>query len=82
MLEVDVRSSEYSDKSLSQRVTTFLCSRHFPEFRQLSVEADNGFVTLSGKLSTHYQKQVALTSCSRVAGVLKMVDQIIVDSKS
>ena len=82
MLEVDVRSSDYSDDILSRRVTSYLCSRHFPEFRQLLVEADNGYVTVSGTLSTHYQKQVALTSCSRVAGVINMVDQIVVDSNS
>lgn len=76
MFEVDVRRSDYSDEVLSQRVTNFLSSRHFPEFRELSIEVDNGHVTLSGTLPTHYQKQVAITSCRRVAGVLEMVDRI------
>ena len=76
MFEVDVRRSDYSDEVLFQRVTNFLSSRHFPEFRGLSVEVDNGYVTLSGTLPTHYQKQVAITSCRRVAGVLEMIDRI------
>ena len=76
MLEVDVRRSEYSDSLLYQRVTSFLSSRHFPEFRDLLVEVDNGYVTISGILESHYQKQVALESCRRVAGVLATNDQI------
>jgi len=76
MFEVDVSRIDYSDEILSRRVSTFLSSRHFPEFRRLSIEVDNGNVTLSGTLPTHYQKQVAITSCRRVAGVLEMVDRI------
>ena len=80
MLEVDVRRSDYSDETLSRRVSNYLSTRHFPEFRELLVDASNGNVTLTGTLTSHYQKQVALTSCRRVAGVLCMVDRIKVCS--
>ena len=76
MIEVDVRRSDYANDTLRRRVKTFLFSRHFPEFRNLSVEADDGSITLTGRLPTHYQKQIALDSCRRVAGVLELVDRI------
>lgn len=82
MFEVDVRRVEFANDALSQRVKSFLCSRHFPEFRDLSIEVDDGAVTLSGTLSSHYQKQIALNSCRRVAGVLETLDNIEVLKKA
>lgn len=68
--------SESSDLDLAQRVKAFLNSRHFPVFRHLTVAVRNGAVTISGKVQTFYEKQVALNSCQRVAGVLTLVDGI------
>lgn len=82
MFEVDVRRIEYANDALCLRVRSFLCSRHFPEFRDLLIEVDDGTVTLSGTLSSHYQKQIALNSCRRVAGVLDTRDKIKVLKKA
>jgi osmotically-inducible protein OsmY len=71
--------SEYSDAEIAQRVRTFLTSRHFPAFRALEVDVHNGLVSLRGHVRTFYEKQVALNSCRRVAGVLALDDQIKVD---
>jgi osmotically-inducible protein OsmY len=65
---------EYDDEDLRFRVFNFLHSRHFPKLRVLQVKAQNGVVTLSGKVTSYYEKQVALNSCRRVAGVLSLVD--------
>ena len=73
---------EYPDDDLRQRVSSFLRSRHFPAFRGLQVGAQDGAVTISGEVCSFYEKQVALDSCRRVAGVLSMVDQIVVSHVS
>ena len=82
MFETDVQRSDYSDRLLQRRVSNFLSSRHFPDFRYLTIDVDNGCVTLSGILYSHYQKQVALDSCRRVAGVLNLSDQIQIKKRS
>jgi len=69
---------DFLDEDLQQRVARFLISRHFPAFRNLEVDVEHGAVTLTGKLDSYYEKQVALTSCQRVAGVLTLVDEIAV----
>ena len=70
---------EYSDDDIRMRVSRFLSSRHFSGFRNISVNVRHGEVTLTGTVCSFYEKQVALTSCRRVAGVLNMVDKIVVD---
>ena len=67
---------DYPDDDLKDRIQSYLSSRHFPAFRELDVEVDNGKVTLSGKVDSYYEKQVALNCCGRVAGVLQTVDDV------
>ena len=75
---------EYDDCDVQSRVQSFLRSRHFPTFQELDVDVHNGAVTLSGEVQSYYEKQVALNSCRRVAGVLTLVDEIdvLVDEPS
>ena len=70
--------AQIRDKDLQHRVASYLGSRHFPAFRDLQVDVDHGAVTVSGRLSTYYEKQVAINACRRVAGVLQLVDDISV----
>ena len=70
------------DETLQFRVEMFLKSRHFPDFEKLNVHVENGAVCLSGELNSYYEKQVAINSCRRVAGVGHLVDQIAVSVKS
>lgn len=72
---------EFTDQELQFRVQSFLNSRHFPTFEELSVEVHDGAVTLSGALSTYYEKQVAINSCRRVAGVLALIDDIVIATR-
>lgn len=71
---------DFPDQELEFRVKSFLSSRHFPGFENIKVNVVNGSVTLSGSVSSFYEKQVAMNSCQRVAGVIKLVDQIGVES--
>ncbi len=67
---------EYPDDDLKHRVESFLFSRHFPGFRDLSVQVENGTVTVTGEVNSYYEKQIAINSCRRVAGVLCVADEI------
>lgn len=69
---------DYPDDDLHRRISSFLFSRHFPAFRSLRIEVEHGNVTLRGEVQSYYEKQVALTSCQHVAGVLSLVDEISV----
>jgi osmotically-inducible protein OsmY len=69
-----------SDQDLRQHVVRFLNSRHFPVFRNLDIEVERGSVTLSGVVHSYYEKQIALTSCQTVPGVMSLVDQVSVES--
>jgi hypothetical protein len=69
---------DYPDQDLLQRIQCFLRSQHFPAFRDLAVHVENGHVCLVGEVGSFYEKQVAINSCQRVAGVLSLVDQVTV----
>jgi len=68
--------AEQADSELVRRVTSFLNSRSMPGLRRLSIEAHHGTVTLSGRVRSFYEKQVATHSCRRVAGVRQLVDKV------
>ena len=69
----------YPDEDILRRVTGYLSTRHFPNFRELDVEVDQGSVTVSGRLPSYYEKQVAINTCQRVAGVIELIDEIVVE---
>ena len=69
---------DYPDEDVRSRVARFLNSRHFPAFRYLSITVEHGAVTLTGEVRSYYEKQVAMTSCQHVVGVLSLTDEISV----
>ncbi len=74
-----IRPEEHQDLDLKNRVSHYLDSQHFPSFRRLSIEAESGHVTIMGTVCSFYERQVAVSSCQQVAGVLKLIDLIVVD---
>ncbi len=70
------------DDDLRRRVSNYLASRQIEGFENLEIDADLGNVIISGKLDSYYEKQLALHSCQRVAGVLNLVDKITVGAKA
>jgi osmotically-inducible protein OsmY len=42
----------------------------------LQVDVQEGTVTLRGRVASFYEKQVAIHSCQRVAGVHKLIDAV------
>jgi osmotically-inducible protein OsmY len=71
---------DYPDEDLRRRISSFLGSRHFPAFRRLEVSVLAGAVTVRGQVGSYYEKQVALDTCRRVAGVLRTIDQVEVEA--
>ena len=69
---------DYPDEDVKVRVARFLSSRHFSTLMEIEVEVLHGQVTLTGEVDSFYEKQVAMNSCQRVAGVLSLVDHISV----
>ena len=67
---------DYPDHDVRSRVSRFLNSRHFPAFRNLDITVQHGAVTLSGEVQSYYEKQIAMTSCQHVVGVLSLTDEI------
>ncbi len=67
---------DYPDEDVRSRVSRFLNSRHFPAFRHLDISVEHGAVTLTGEVQSYYEKQIAMTSCQHVVGVLSLTDEI------
>lgn len=74
-----IRPEEHQNLDLENRVCNYLEGQHFPSFKKLNVEAVQGCVTITGTVCSFYERQVAISSCQQVAGVLKLIDLILVD---
>jgi BON domain len=70
--------STAADNDLRRRVKTFLSTSHRPGLRALEVEAHGGVVRLRGKVKTFYEKQLSAQLAQRVAGVVRLIDEVIV----
>lgn len=70
---------EQSDRDLKRRVGIYLAGQHVPGLRHLEIEAENGTVTLRGRVHSFYERQLCQSLCRRVAGVLQYIDAIDVE---
>lgn len=68
--------SPETDRDLERRVIQFLLSKHRPGLRQLEVSAQQGTVVVRGTVRSFYEKQMCHDICRRVAGVIRLVDEI------
>jgi osmotically-inducible protein OsmY len=69
----------YRDEDIALRVEEFLSRQHFPSFQQLDIEVTQGKLTVRGGAESFYEKQVAMSVCQHVPGVLQFVDEISVN---
>lgn len=76
MQAITATLSQTTDRDLERRVVNYLNERHVPGLRHLEVEAHNGTVTVSGRVSSFYEKQLCQAVCCRVAGVVRYIDDI------
>ena len=64
------------DALLNRRVKNFLYDRHVPKADGLAVESHFGTLVISGTLASKHDKWLCLECCRRVAGVVKLIDQV------
>ncbi len=74
--------SSGADRDLERRVMNFLVGRQVPSLRQIAVEADCGTVTMRGRVYSFHHKQLCINCCTRVAGVVRLVDELTVAAPS
>lgn len=77
----DDRLAEH-DRDLKSRVTNYLLGYKMPSLRNIDIEADNGTVIVRGRVPTYYQKQLCINCSRRVAGVVRLIDQVEVTGPS
>ena len=68
------------DDDLALRVRLFLSGRHRPALRNLEVTVRGGMVLLRGRVATFHHKQLAIEFTRRVAGVLRILDELVVEA--
>jgi osmotically-inducible protein OsmY len=66
----------HQDADLERRVVNFLLGYKIPALRGIEVRSDRGEVTLQGRVSSFYQRQLCISCCRHVAGVIDVVDRI------
>ena len=71
-----IQSTYDNDLLLENRIAQYLFDRSRPSLQSVSIEANRGQVTLRGRVKTFYEKQLCICSCQRVAGVIRLIDQL------
>ena len=74
--------TEEADRDLERRVVSLLLGRQLPALRRVAVQAREGCVTLRGRVASFYEKQMALSCCRSVDGVVSVDDQVAVSPYS
>ena len=67
-----------NDRDLTNRVSRYLADRNKSSLRNLRVDASGGIVKVSGTVRSFYEKQLCQQVCRRVAGVIKLIDDVSV----
>lgn len=73
----DFEPDTQADEDLANRVRQYLLMKR-QEFRGVHVESEDGEVRLMGEVGSFYLRQLAISSASRVAGALRIIDLLSV----
>ena len=68
------------DSELERRIGIFFASQSRPALRAVEVMAADGVVTLRGQVHSYYEKQLSMHLAARVAGVLRLKDELFVQA--
>lgn len=71
-----------SDRDLTNRVSRYLADRNKSSLRNLRVDSSGGVVKVSGTVRSFYEKQLCQQVCRRVAGVIKLIDNVAVAERA
>jgi osmotically-inducible protein OsmY len=64
------------DQDLERRIINYLSKQHFARLRSITVEAIQGLVTIQGLVGSYHERQLCISCCQRVAGVVQVVDHL------
>lgn len=64
------------DRELQGRVVSELRQTRRPSLQRLGVEVRQGIVHLRGCVQSFYEKQLAMHTCMRAAGVGRVIDAV------
>lgn len=78
--ETTVHDFTGRNSELERLVHESLIASHMLVLRTLRVHAENGVVTLSGRVRTYYEKQLAHACARRTKGVTSVIDAVSVVS--
>jgi osmotically-inducible protein OsmY len=81
MITLPVQSIDTASQDLQQRVALHLQNRQLAYGGRVRVEARGGTVYLSGQVPTFYQRQLVYAATRRVAGVVRVMDELTVDDQ-
>lgn len=63
---------------LLRRVKCFLAQQGVDSVHRLNIEVDGGTVILHGLVASFYERQLCISCCQRVAGVVRFIDNLTV----
>ncbi len=75
-------SSSTSDADLEHRIRVFLAGLKVPALRGVTVDVEGGVARVGGEVQKFYEKQLATNCCQRVAGVVRVVNNVRVTSSA
>jgi osmotically-inducible protein OsmY len=69
------------DVDLERRIANFLYQQRVSRGVRIRTDVQTGTVVVSGKCSSRHTKWICVECCRRVAGVVNLVDRVIVDQE-
>lgn len=75
-MSLDRYDNTNADHELENRLQSELSRNQRPSLKRLHVDVAAGIVTISGRVRSFYERQLAVQCCRRVAGVMQMVDAV------
>ena len=79
-MSVHLSFDEATDRDLEGRIRGFLARSGRQCLQSLNVRARNGSVQIKGHVCCFHERQLAISCCQRVAGVIEIEDHIEVDA--
>lgn len=76
---VDSRRAARANFELTRRLNVFLGLGPHGGTPRVCVMVDGGHVTMRGSVRSFYRKQLLRHGCARVAGVTRVIDEIVVE---
>lgn len=82
MITLPIQTIDPASQDLQQRVALYLQNRQLAFGGRLRIEAKQGTVTLAGRVPTFYRRQLIYAATRKIAGVLKVIDQLEVETQA